>query len=345
MKRFVPIEDGFNPQPPKKETPVDELTRIHNYSFHKERFHHIDRGSLLPGVEVNFSIFIHKGLDFDEVLDVSDKSPQKISPEIFDMKGDIVIKTADIPFYGQYLESLGDIDLHEKDKVRLQALIIKEKSKLVMREVLSNPRSGASIKKSSSAVEEIAASIFDNKDTLHDLISIKNYDYYTYTHSVNVAVLSIGIGIAIGLPAGEISNLGFGAMLHDIGKSSISPEILNKPDKLTSIEFNIMQNHVMEGERILKEHEYFPENSFYAVTQHHEKLSGKGYPLGIKAPAIKLYGKITAIADCYDALTTQRPYKSAFTPFNALNIVVKETEDYDQELLKTFIKMLGRIGQ
>jgi len=221
--------------------------------------------------------------------------------------------------------------------------LIKEKSKIIIRDVLTDPKNEDNIKNISSTVEKIADSILDNRDAIYDLISTIHRDYYLYVHSINVAVLSIGLGTAIGLTRNEIFNLGFGAILHDIGKSDIPIRILNKPERLTAHEFKIMKGHVFEGQRILMKYEFFPKDSMPAVTQHHEKLSGKGYPLGIKAPDIKLYGKITAIADCYDSLTTRNPYKYSLSPFSALNILVKETENYDRELLETFIKLLGRI--
>lgn len=343
VKRLIPLENGHNLEDGKKGLPDDYQKQVQKYLSQKERFHQIDKDLLMQGYEINFCIYIHKGLDFKALLESSEKLPVKITPEISNFKGDFVIKTADIPLYNKYLESLESKIALDKEKSKIKAMVIKEKSKIVMRDVLANPRSGENIKNSSDAVESIAATILDNKDTLYDLISIKNYDYYTYTHSVNVAVLSIGLAIASGLSPDETFNLGFGALLHDIGKSAISPEILNKPESLTPLEFQIMKNHVIEGAKILKEHQSFPKDSLELVMQHHEKLSGKGYPMGIKDFDIKLYGRIAAITDCYDALTTQRPYKNALSPFNALDIMLKETENYDYELLKIFIKMLVKV--
>ncbi|WP_059176674.1 HD-GYP domain-containing protein [Thermodesulfovibrio aggregans] len=132
-------------------------------------------------------------------------------------------------------------------------------------------------------------------------------------------------------------------MLHDLGKSQIPHEILNKQGKLNDTEYNIIKQHVLFGYELLENQKEFPKDSLTAVLQHHEKLSGKGYPFGLKADEIKLFGRITAIADCYDALTTRRPYKPPLTSYFALSIIVKEKGDYDPELLKAFIKMLGKI--
>lgn len=179
----------------------------------------------------------------------------------------------------------------------------------------------------------------ENGDAVYDLLSLRTHDYYTYTHSVNVAALSVGLAIASGLDRGRTEKLGIGAMLHDIGKSAIPHEILNKPGKLTDEEFAIMKTHVIESERLLRPQKEIPEESFVALLQHHERLTGRGYPFGVSGRQVQLFGRITPIADCYDAMTTQRVYKPAFTPFHALSIMVNERESYDQELLAAFIKM------
>ncbi|MCX8070124.1 MAG: HD domain-containing protein [Thermodesulfovibrionales bacterium] len=128
-----------------------------------------------------------------------------------------------------------------------------------------------------------------------------------------------------------------------MGKSTIPHEVLNKQGKLNDTEFRIIMNHVIEGYKILKDRKDIDNDTIIPLLQHHEKLSGKGYPNKLPDKEIKLFGRITSIADCYDALTTQRPYKPAFTPFYALSIIAKETGNYDPELLKIFIRMLGKI--
>ncbi len=344
MKKYLPIDDDKSETVGKikvKLINVDNATKVQRYFFNKERFHQIDKNLLSSFQEVNFSIFIKKDFDFQPILNATEQLPQKISSGMFDIDGDVFIQASDIKLYTKYLESLHKTDLPDKSK----SLLIKENAKIAIRDIFAEPEKEDNIKKASSAVEKISDSIIDEKNVLYDLISKINHDYYLYTHSVNVAVLSIGLGMSIGLSSSDIFFLGTGAILHDIGKSSLPPYILHKPQRLTPGEFKIMKNHVFEGLRILSRHECFPKESISAIAQHHEKLSGEGYPLGLKASDITLYGKITAIADCYDALTTQNPYKYSYSPFSALNILVKETEHYERELLEIFIKMLGRIEQ
>ncbi len=352
MKKYIPIEkDNFRLYR-EKEIFKDEALALKKYYYEKEQYHHIEKELLIEGSNIVFDLFIHTNLAFQPILAASESSPVRLPPEILAKEGDIVIKSTDISLYHEYIKSLedtflSDVDTSHSDRheEKIKALLIKEKSKIIVRNVFSDPNSGKNIKESGKIIEQMAASILGNKNMLYDLISIKNHDYYTYVHSSNTAVLSIGTGIAVNLPEDEIYRLGFGALLHDIGKVSIPSGLLNKPGRLTSFEYRVMQNHVMEGEKILKVQPYFPGDSLSAVSQHHEKLSGQGYPLNLQGSAISDFGKITAIADCYDALTTQRPYKPAQTPFEALSVIVNDCEHYDPEYLKAFIKMLGGVEE
>jgi putative nucleotidyltransferase with HDIG domain len=185
--------------------------------------------------------------------------------------------------------------------------------------------------------------ILENKAAASDLLSLRTHDYYTYTHSVNVAVLSLGLGIAMGLPKWDVEKLGIGALLHDVGKSTIPSTIINKPGRLDDGEYSIIKTHVSEGEKILRSGKEIPEESFIAVSEHHERLSGRGYPSKKSGEDIHPFGRITSIVDCYDAMTTERSYQPARTPFYALSIITHEAGDYDKELLTLFIKMLGEL--
>ncbi|MBI4687994.1 MAG: HD-GYP domain-containing protein [Nitrospirae bacterium] len=323
----------------------DEPKIFKSYSSTKGDYHQIDRLLLIPDTEINFSLFVLNKFNLNAIVSATEKSPVRVDKKILSITGDIVIKKADIPLFRKYLSSVSEKkDIPKEERLRIKAIFTKEDSKILMRELLENPRSGEKIKESKAVVNNMIDCVLENRDAIYDLLSLKNYDYYTYTHSVNVAVLSIGLGVAIELKRDDIEKLGTGSMLHDIGKGSIPHEVLNKQGKLAEEEYKLMKSHVLEGEKILRAHGDFPLEAMPAVLQHHEKLTGKGYPFGLSGDDIKPFGRITAIADCYDALTTQRPYKPAFTPFYALSVVAKETRNYDTELLRAFIKMLGNIG-
>lgn len=315
------------------------------YSQEKEQYHQIDRSVLISGASIDFSLYLLHKLNFSILAEATKERPVSIDEGLLSTHGDILIKKTDVQLFNAYLQSAAkeSTGIPLETKSHFNATIIREVSKLVIEELLENPRSGTAMNKANTAVNNIIDSLFENSETIYDLLDMSKKDYYTYTHSVNVGVLSIGLANALHIKREEIEKLGIGAILHDIGKSAVPVEILNKQGKLTSIEFDIIKTHVMEGESILRTHKDFPKESRPAVLQHHEKLSGRGYPLGIESKDIRLFGRITAIADCYDALTTERPYKPAYTPFYALSILVKEKHDYDCDILKEFVAMLGKL--
>lgn len=323
------------------ESPID----FKNYSFYKENLYQIERMFLIPGMEVDFSIYLLKNFKITKIVDASPEKLFMIYEDTIPEEGDILIEKKDLPLYKEYIEFLSKkLDkIAEENDEEIRHVVIRESAKILMTEVLNEPRSGENIKKVGEVVNSVIEIMLNKPDSIYNLLNLKNYDYYTYIHSVNVGVLSIGLGIQIGMDRDNLYKLGIGAMLHDIGKSQIPHEILNKQGKLTDTEYNIIKQHVVLGHELLEKQKEFPTESLPAVLQHHEKLSGRGYPFGLKAEEIKLLGRITAIADCYDALTTKRPYKPALTPYFALSIVVREKGDHDPELLKTFIKMLGKI--
>lgn len=314
------------------------------YSTKKEEHHQIERKLLIPGERITFSLYLLNGISTTPLIEATAISPAMINQGITRAEGDIMIKKSDLPLYLEFVDDLlrsGPLSGTGADTMREVAL--KEKSKAVMRGIIDDPRSGERIKEAIGLVGSITDCILNRRNALYNLLSIEQYDYYTYTHSVNVGVLSIGLGIEVGLEKEEVQYLGIGSLLHDVGKSTVPHEILNKEGKLSDIEYQIMQTHVVEAQKILTAQEEFPTKSLTAVVEHHERLSGKGYPSGLTADRISLFGRITAITDCYDALTTQRPYRAAFTPFYALSVLVDEIDDYDAELLQKFVIMLGKV--
>lgn len=345
MKKYIPVEKDSFKIVTETNLIKDEALILKNYYFKKEQYHHIEKDLLIAGSEISFDLFVQLNLSYMPLLHASEHAPKKLTPEILEYgkEGDILIKKTDMPLYREYIKSLEyQTPLFESEE-KIKAILLKEKTKFVVRDVLLMPNNNKHIKESSTIIAQIADALTDNKEMIYKMISIRNHDYYTYIHSVNTAVLSIGLGIAIGMSQNKLHSLGFGALLHDIGKTSVPSEVINKPTRLSFFEFKMMQNHVMEGEKILKNQPYFPEDGLSAITQHHERINGQGYPLNLTGSHITDMGKIVGLTDCYDALTTARPYKDARSPFEALSIIVNDSEQYDSDLLRTFIKMLGGV--
>lgn len=179
-------------------------------------------------------------------------------------------------------------------------------------------------------------------DALMNLIDIKSFDDYTFTHNVNVATLSVIIGQSLGLAGPDLLDLGLGALLHDVGKLKVSLSIMNKDGKLTDTEFAEMKRHPTYGYEILCRSNDLPERSRMVALQHHERFQGKGYPKGISGENISLFARICAIADVYDALTTDRPYRVAMAPHEAMKIVMGGIDtQFDPKVLTTFIHKMS----
>ncbi len=159
----------------------------------------------------------------------------------------------------------------------------------------------------SQMTEEVKA----HKELVVPLIQLKKHDDLTFTHSLNVAVISLFIAKFLNLDGGELTNLGLGALLHDLGKLLIPPEILNKPSKLNEKEYEIVQKHTLFAERILDEKTQLPEEVKKVPLQHHERIDGSGYPFHLTKEEISIFSRIVAVADIYEALTSDRPYRKA----------------------------------
>ncbi|MBC2726529.1 HD-GYP domain-containing protein [Desulfosporosinus sp.] len=173
-----------------------------------------------------------------------------------------------------------------------------------------------------------------------DLASFKEHDYCTFVHAVNVAILSALTARELGYKGQRLRYLAMGAILHDIGKIKVPYEILNKPGPLSKSEFYIIQQHPLEGEAMLRNAEVLP-SILNTVRQHHERWSGNGYPNGLSGSRIHLDAQIIAVADVYDALTADRPYRKALPPYHALEMILAMEKDFNPMVIQAFRKSLN----
>lgn len=188
-----------------------------------------------------------------------------------------------------------------------------------------------------SITNDLMKAINDNDAIAVDINALKTSDEYTFKHSVDVATMSMIIAKKQGLKQEDVYNIGIAGLLHDMGKSKIPTEILNKPGRLNDEEFAVMKQHPVLGYEILKEKEEFSQAVSLAVLQHHEKMNGKGYPMGVKSDRIIHYAKILSVVDVYDALVTERPYKKAFSQRTAVEMIMSMTEELDITAMKSFL--------
>jgi putative nucleotidyltransferase with HDIG domain len=185
--------------------------------------------------------------------------------------------------------------------------------------------------------------LIDDKTTSH-LTKITCHDFSTYAHSVNVGFLAISMAKILFRNSNEhnLYELGCGFFLHDLGKVQIDQAIINKPGRLTDDEMNIMRKHPSIGFKILSDARQLSEECKTIVLQHHERYDGTGYPNKLRGDEIHLYGKICALADVYDALTSKRPYREPLTPFDALVLMeIEMLNHFQKDLYRKFVFMLS----
>jgi putative nucleotidyltransferase with HDIG domain len=164
----------------------------------------------------------------------------------------------------------------------------------------------------------------------------KKPDYGTFVHVVNVALLSALTGMKLGYIDKGLEYLTLGALLHDLGKAKVPTEILHKPGRLTKEEFRIIKLHPIDGKEMLK-NTSFPSSLLAAVSEHHERWDGKGYPSGLSGDSIHRDAQIIAVADVYEALTADRPYREGLSPSKVLEMIIDWAgKDFNPVVVQAF---------
>lgn len=217
------------------------------------------------------------------------------------------------------------------------------RSRAPMERLLRQARLGKTLEKREvvDLVEEIAASIEQSSSAMVSLLRIKTVDSFTYLHSLAVCALMVNFARNVGFGRGDVQELGMAGLLHDVGKTAIGSAILNKPGALTPAEMEIMRTHTEAGHEILSRGVGFPATVLDVALHHHEKIDGTGYPHKLAGDAISVPAKMAAIADVYDAVTSNRPYKEAWLPGESLADMFTWKGHFDPTLLQTFIRSVG----
>ncbi|MEY8194602.1 MAG: HD-GYP domain-containing protein, partial [Cycloclasticus sp.] len=205
-------------------------------------------------------------------------------------------------------------------------------------------KDGGSIdsKQAKEAVASSVNSILHSPDAHLWLTQLKKKDEYTAQHSLNVCMLSIVLGRHIGLPEGELRNLGICGMMHDMGIMLIPSAIVNKTSELTEEESVIMKTHTTLGAELLKSSKDMFHGAIETALTHHERIRGQGYPRGLTDAKVSYYSNIIAIVDTYDALTSDRSYRKGMTHLEATQVLYQQAGEYfDHVLVSKFIESLG----
>ena len=187
---------------------------------------------------------------------------------------------------------------------------------------------------------DIVESILSNENSISlDVMDLRTYDNYTYKHSVNVAVIASIIAMYLEFDHEEIVDVCLTGLLHDMGKTKIDPDIINKPARLTDEEFDIVRNHSRYSYELLQDNWTICSKVRHGVLHHHENEEGSGYPDKLAGDEIPIYSKIIHVADVYDALTSKRPYKKPFALSEAMEYIMGGGNSlFDINIVNTFVR-------
>ena len=217
------------------------------------------------------------------------------------------------------------------------------RSRVPMERLLRQARLGKTLEKKEviDLVEDIAASVEQCASAIISLSRIKTVDTFTYLHSLAVCALMVNFSRNVGFGRADVHELGMAGLLHDVGKTAVGSAILNKPGALTPAEMATMRTHAEAGHEMLSRGGQFPATVLDVALHHHEKIDGTGYPHKLVGDEISVPAKMAAIADVYDAVTSNRPYKEAWLPGESLADMFTWKGHFDTGLLQTFIRSVG----
>lgn len=221
---------------------------------------------------------------------------------------------------------------------------IRTEMNLSLEECMDSVRAGKilDLRKLNTAIQDMKKCIVRNPNALLLLSRLKDKDSYTYAHCLDSSALCIAFGRHLGFSSQNLDDLAIGSLMCDVGKSRVPKDILNKPERLTEEEFDLMKQHVSHSIAILDETGKVNRTVMEIVGTHHERFNGSGYMRGIKQKDIPVLGQIAAIVDCYDAMTSDKIYREAVSPSEALRRLYGWADElFQRELVEAFIQAIG----
>jgi HD-GYP domain-containing protein (c-di-GMP phosphodiesterase class II) len=230
------------------------------------------------------------------------------------------------------------------DKEMAPARRSRDTTRDVVTSVLSDLKAGRKIALASvrDGVSDLIDSIIRNPAAFMWLTRLKNKDSYAYTHSVDACGLAVAFGRYLGFSKTELENLAIGTLLFDIGKLQLPDSLLTKPGRLTEQEHRLILRHVEFGVQIAREIDGINDEVISVIAHHHERHDGSGYPRGLPGRKIPVNGRIAALVDCYDAITSERPYSPAMSTYDAIQALYEwRDKDFQADMVEQFIQCIG----
>lgn len=312
-------------------------------SKRQKKFFSIDKHIITEGAKIDFHLYMPNEtktsmslfLQSDTVIDGTAKVKLREIEKLY-------VSEEENERYQAYMQQhIQTIARNSAIPTERKAAIIYERATEVIDAMFRNPESLENVKNAQPVVDSFIEIILNDLHAVESLMKITAHDYYTHTHSINVSIYTLSLGAYLGIEGKDLETLGMAAVLHDLGKSKVDYEIINKNGKLTDEEFEQMKKHPAFGHEIALELGISDPRILTGIRHHHEKIQGGGYPDNKSGDQISQFARIIGVCDVFDALSTKRSYKDPMSSFEALRLM-KDTmkEHLDVSMVNAFIKML-----
>ncbi len=306
-------------------------------------FFRIRLSTIRPQEPVPFDVFIYIDSKMINYLKQGDamKSEKVISLHQKDTGESFFVSMQNKQLYRDYVKSsMNSSKISNNDK----AAILRESSIALLEDLFENPDVGQALMDSKPIVGDLIQFMDIAPESISNLISLSGHDFYTYNHSFDVSIYSLGLGQAMGFDKKTLEELGQSSLFHDVGKRNVALEILCKKGPLDENEWAQMRMHPQFGLKILNEQPGISEAIRAACYEHHESWTGGGYPQDISGHEIHPFGRIVALTDTYDAMTTQRSYNVPMKPSEALTMMKEKLSGrFDPDMLKAMYSVLFKM--
>ena len=262
--------------------------------------------------------------------------------------GSVYIREEDYSAYMEYHNAIKTApNVINKAKIKDQKkMVLYGKAVEAISDILSEPVGNKNIQSALDLVDDFFRTIVEDPVTYQDMFRLFKRDTSIFNHSANVCLLAVSFGVYLGLEQKVVNILGFGALFHDIGMNRVDRRILEKTTQLTPLEWLEIKKHPERGLALLKGSTLIPVHALRIVLEHHEDDDGSGYPRGLKGSQISQMARLCRLVDKFDAMTTPKPYREAFTAAEALKrIYFEESSEKHQNVIRKFIAFLGGQGK
>lgn len=316
--------------------------------MNKKRYKAIDKRLITEGSQIDFNLFLPNEtksamslfLQSDTAVDGNAKVKLREIEAVYISEEEEIKYKAYVEKHLQSIARNSTIPTEEK------ARLVYEKATEAIDAMFKNPESLENVKNAQPVVNNFIEIILNDYSAVESLMKITAHDYYTHTHSINVSIYTLSLGSYLGIEGKDLEILGMAAILHDLGKSKIDYEIINKNGKLTDEEFAQMKEHPALGHEIALKLGIEDERILTGIRHHHEKIEGGGYPDNLHREQISQFARIIGVCDVFDALSTKRSYKDPMSSFESLALMKQQMKGHlDMDMVNSFIKMLHKQGK